>query len=64
MAQALAARPRYIVVANRQMNFACATDANWQLVDDVLKQSYRLLVRSEGIIDNYAVYEFIAGSQK
>jgi hypothetical protein len=62
LAEALAARPRYVVVADRRIGGYCDLAANWRLVTDVLSRSYRRLAHVTGEADSYDVYERIAGT--
>ncbi len=57
VAQILAARPRYIVVADRRLKYACELPESWRLIDQALAGSYRLLARAKGDFDSYDVYE-------
>jgi hypothetical protein len=59
LTEALAARPRYIVVADRRIGGYCDLAANWLVVDDALARSYRLLAHAAGEADSYDVYEAV-----
>jgi hypothetical protein len=60
--EALATRPRYIVVADRRIGGYCDLAANWLVVADVLERSYRLLAHATGEADFYDVYRAVGGS--
>jgi len=62
LAEALATRPRYIVVADRRIGGYCDLAANWLVVADVLARSYRPLAHVTGEADFYDVYEAVAGA--
>src|SRR5271154_6721818 len=57
LAQILATRPRYLVVANRHLRYACEQPDRWTLVDAALTRDYRPLVHAAGQSDSYDVYE-------
>jgi len=57
LAEALATRPRYLVVADRRIHYACEQADRWSLVDAVLARSYHLLAHAQGEGDSYDVYE-------
>ncbi|MGD0641733.1 MAG: glycosyltransferase family 39 protein [Roseiarcus sp.] len=57
LAEAIASRPRYLVVADRSKRYPCEQDSQWALVDDALRTSYRLLARADGDYDFYEVYQ-------
>jgi hypothetical protein len=59
LAEALAARPRYIVVADRRIGGYCDIAANWLVVADALERSYRRLAHVTGEADFYDVYEAV-----
>jgi hypothetical protein len=56
LADALATKPRYIVVANRP-HYMCELPQSWRQVDAILARSYRLLTRAQGNNWSYDVYE-------
>ncbi len=64
LAEALAARPRYIVVADRRIGGYCDLAANWRVVADALARSYRLLAHVTGEADFYDVYEAVGGADR
>jgi len=57
VAQILAARPRYVVIADRRLKYACELPESWRLIDQALAESYRRLARAQGDFDAYDVYE-------
>jgi hypothetical protein len=57
LAEALATRPRFLVVADPSKRFQCELDSHRTLIDAALASSYRLLVRADGDHDFYGVYE-------
>jgi hypothetical protein len=59
LAEALATRPRYVVVADRRQRYYCELTANWLVIDDALARSYRLLAHVAGEADSYDVYESV-----
>jgi hypothetical protein len=60
VAEILATRPRYIVVADRRTKYYCERQESWRLIDATLAASYRLLARAAGAFDSYDVYEAVA----
>ena len=60
VAEILAARPRYIVVADRREKYYCELKESWRLIDAALARSYRPLARAAGEFDSYDVYEAVA----
>lgn len=61
VAEILALRPRYVVIADRRMKYYCERPENWRLIIDALGQSYRRLAHAAGTFDSYDVYEAVAG---
>jgi 4-amino-4-deoxy-L-arabinose transferase-like glycosyltransferase len=57
LAEALAARPRFLVLADPAKRFGCELDSHRSLVRDAVASSYRPLIRAEGDFDTYGVYE-------
>ena len=53
----LAAHPRYLVVADRRLNYYCELKENWRPIDAALSRSYRLIAHAAGKFDSYDVYE-------
>ena len=49
VAEILAARPRYIVIADRRTKYYCERPESWRLIDAALAASYRLLARAPAI---------------
>ncbi len=62
VAEILAARPRYIVIADRRMKYYCERPENWRPIVDALARSYRRLAHAAGTFDSYDVYEAVAAS--
>jgi Dolichyl-phosphate-mannose-protein mannosyltransferase len=58
LAEALATKPRYLVVADRT-HYVCELPQSWRQVDSVLARSYRLLVHAQGDDDFFDVYEAV-----
>lgn len=56
LAEALATRPRYLVVADRARHAKTELAESWRLIDAALAHSYRLLAHAQGIGDSYDVY--------
>ena len=55
LAEALAAGPRFLVLADPSKRFSCELDSHRALIQAALA-SYRLLIRADGDYDSYAVY--------
>ncbi len=62
VADILAARPRYIVIADRRLKYSCERPENWGPIVDALGRSYRRLAHAAGTFDSYDVYEAVAAS--
>jgi hypothetical protein len=62
VAEILAARPRYVAIADRSMKYYCERPESWRLIDAALVASYRRLAHAEGAFDSYDVYEAVAES--
>jgi hypothetical protein len=60
VAEILAARPRYIVVADRRTKYYCELQESWRLIDAALAASYRRLARAAGEFDSYDIFEAVA----
>jgi hypothetical protein len=60
VAEILAARPRYIVIADRRTKYYCELPESWRLIDAALAASYRPLARATGTFDSYDIYEAVA----
>lgn len=56
---ALAASPRYIVVADRRARLSCEQPERWSAIDATVRDSYRLITRAADEINSYDVYERI-----
>lgn len=63
LAEALATRPRYIVVADRRIGGYCDLAANWRLVDEALARSYRLIAHAAGEGDSFDIYQAVPGAE-
>ena len=57
LAEALASRPRFLVLADPSKRFQCELNSHRALIEDALASSYRLLIRADGSYDSYGVYE-------
>ena len=55
----LAARPRYLVVADRRIHYVCEQADRWRAVDAALSASYRSIAHAAGAVDSFDVYEAI-----
>ena len=53
----LAARPRYILVADQRLRFGCEKPERWRPIEEALKRDYRLLAHATGERDAYDVFE-------
>lgn len=62
LASILATEPRYVVVADRRLHYACEQKDRWPVVDGALQRSYRRIAHVVGASDFYDVYE-AAGPQ-
>jgi hypothetical protein len=60
VAEILAARPRYVVIADRRRKYYCELPESWRLIDAALGRSYRPLARAAGNFDFYDIYEAVA----
>lgn len=58
LAEALAAKPRYIV-ASARMRYRYERPESWKLVDAALPHSYRLIAHIPGKADFYDIYELV-----
>ena len=57
LADILASLPRYLVVADRRIHYACEQKDRWPIVDAALARSYRRIARAVGTVDSYDVFE-------
>ena len=55
----LATEPRYVVVADRRLHYACEQKDRWPVVDETLQRSYRRIAHAAGASDFYDVYEAV-----
>lgn len=54
---ALAAAPRYIVVADRRKRLSCELPERWDMIEATLRNGYRLIVHAADDSEFYDVYE-------
>jgi hypothetical protein len=59
VAEILASRPRFVVVADRRIHYVCEQADRWRAVDGALTASYRRVAHSAGAVDAFDVYEAI-----
>ncbi len=57
LTDALAAAPRYIVVADRRARLSCERPERWDMIEATLRNSYRLIVHAAEDSESYDVYE-------
>ncbi len=57
VSDALAAAPRYIVVADRRVRLSCERSESWDLIAATLRNRYRLIVHAAEDNEFYDVYE-------
>ena len=57
LADILASLPRYLVVADRRIHYACEQKDRWPIVDAALARSYRRIAHAGRGVDSYDVYE-------
>ena len=60
VAEVLASRPRFVVVADRRIHFICEQADRWRVVDAALASSYRRVAHAVGAADSFDVYETVA----
>ena len=60
VAEILASRPRFVVVADRRIHYVCEQADRWRAVDGALTAAYRRVAHSAGAVDAFDVYEAIA----
>ncbi len=60
VAEILASRPRFVVVANRRIHYVCEQADRWRAIDAALSASYRRVAHSVGAVDAFDVYEAVA----
>jgi hypothetical protein len=59
LASILATEPRYLVIADRRLHYACERKDRWPVIDGVLGRSYRRIAHAAGASDFYDVYEAV-----
>ena len=57
VAEILASRPRFVVVADRRIHYVCEQADRWRAIDAALAGSYRRVAHSVGAVDAFDVYE-------
>ena len=60
VAEILASRPRFVVVADRRIHYVCEQADRWRAVDGALSAFYRRIAHSAGAVDSFDVYEAVA----
>jgi hypothetical protein len=60
VAEILAARPRFVVVADRRIHYVCEQADRWRAVDGALSTAYRHVAHSAGAADAFDLYEAAA----
>ena len=60
VAEILASRPRFVVVADRRIHYVCEQADRWRAIDAALAASYRRVAHSVGAVDAFDVYEAAA----
>ncbi len=61
---ALAAAPRYIVVADRGVRLSCERPERWDLIEATLRSSYRLIAHAADDSESYDLYERATASDR
>ncbi|HEY1944479.1 MAG TPA: glycosyltransferase family 39 protein [Roseiarcus sp.] len=64
LAGILATEPRYVVVADRRIHYACEQKNRWPVVDAALQRSYRRIAHAAGHSDFYDVYELAGAAER
>jgi hypothetical protein len=64
MSDALAAAPRYIVVADRRLRLSCELPDRWDLITASLRNDYRLIAHAAEGTESYDVYERTRASDR
>lgn len=62
LAGVLAAEPRFLVVADRRLHYACERKDRWPVIETTLEHSYRRIAHAAGRADFYDVYERIGAA--
>jgi hypothetical protein len=57
LGEALAARPRFVIVANTRIYRLCEQPARFRMTEDVLKSHYRLAAKARGTWDEFSIYQ-------
>jgi hypothetical protein len=57
LAEALAARPRFVVVADPSIYRLCEQPARLRMVEKTLKAQYRLAAQAQGSWDSFSIYQ-------
>jgi hypothetical protein len=60
VAEVLASRPRFVVVADRRIHYVCEQADRWRAVDDALAAAYRRVAHAAGAVDSFDVFELAA----
>jgi hypothetical protein len=60
VAEILASRPRFVVVADRRIHYVCEQADRWRAVDGALSAAYRRVAHAAGAVDSFDVYEAVA----
>jgi len=60
VAEILASRPRFVVVADRRIHYVCEQADRWRAVDGALSAFYRRVAHAAGAVDSFDVFEAIA----
>ena len=60
VAEILASRPRFVVVADRRIHYVCEQADRWRAVDGALSAAYRRVAHAAGAADSFDVYEAVA----
>ncbi len=60
VADILASRPRFVVVAERRIHYVCEQADRWRTIDAALATDYRRVAHSTGAHDAFDVYEAVA----
>jgi hypothetical protein len=60
VAEILASRPRFVVVADRRIHYVCERADRWRAVDGALSASYRRVAHAADAADSFDVYEAVA----
>ena len=61
---ALAAAPRYIVVADRRARLSCERPERWDMIEATLRDGYRLIAHAADDSESYDVYELVVANDR